>query len=357
MKGRDLFMQITKGKLPGAKKVVIYGPEGIGKSTFASHFPFPVFCDTEGSTKAMDVSRFDPPQKWEDLFTAVNYVMENPSCCKTFVLDTADWAEMLCIKFTCEKGGVNGIEDFGYGKGYTYTQENFKKLIDKLDKLIEMGINVVVTAHAKMRKFEQPDEMGAYDRWEMKLSKQVAPMLKEWADMVLFANYKTFVVEDDKTKSKKAQGGKRVMYATHNPCWDAKNRYGLKDCMPFDYSEIRAVIEEDLPKEDAPKKEAAKQDPPKEKKKAKKEAPEEHPPVINDNDTDIIKELKTLMIRDMVSEERLVTAAAMKGHCFTGEKLENLDPVFIKDGLIAKWAGFVKYAKKLDLSMDEIPFN
>ena len=187
-------MKITKGVIPGAKKIVAYGPEGIGKSTFAGSFPEPVFCDTEGSTKTMDVMRFDAPKSWDDILAAVDYVIADPTCCKTFVIDTADWAEMYCIRHTCEKGGVNGIEDFGYGKGYVYVQENFKKLLDKLDKLIELGINVVVTAHAKMRKFEQPDEMGAYDRWEMKLSRQVAPMLKEWADMVLFMNYKTYVI-------------------------------------------------------------------------------------------------------------------------------------------------------------------
>ena len=340
-------MQINKGIIPGAKKVVVYGPEGIGKSTFAEKFPDPAFCDTEGSTKEMDIKRFDPPQKWADIFEAINYVLTNPDCCKTFVLDTADWAEMFCIKYTCEKGGVNGIEDFGYGKGYTYTQENFKKLIDKLDKLIEIGINVVVTAHAKMRKFEQPDEMGAYDRWEMKLSRQVAPVLKEWADMVLFANYKTYVVEDDKTKSKKAQGGKRVMYTTHNPCWDAKNRYGLADCVDFNYNEIKKIIE-----------------PEQAKSSAKKKAPEEKPTPKKveaspkEDEPDYIKELRKLMEKDGIDEERLIFAAASKGFCFSGERLKNLNPDFVNNNLIAKWTGFVKYARKLDISkaMEEIPF-
>lgn len=339
-------MQISKGIIPGAKKVVIYGPEGIGKSTFADKFPDPVFCDTEGSTKSMDVSRFDKPEKWEDIFKAIKYVIENPTCCKTFALDTADWAEMLCIRFTCDKGGVNGIEDFGYGKGYTYLQENFKKLIDMLDKLIELGINVVVIAHAKMRKFEQPDEMGAYDRWEMKLTRQVAPMLKEWADMVLFANYKTYVIEDDKTKSKKAQGGKRVMYTTHNPCWDAKNRYGLEDCLPFEYEQIKKVIE---PGEEPKPKKAEKS---KTKEPASKPKQEEAEP-------DYIIELRKLMEEDGIDEERVVFAAASKGVCFTGERLKNLNPDFVKNNLIAKWASFVKYARKLDIKkeMDSIPFD
>lgn len=338
-------MELIKGVIPGAKKVVIYGPEGIGKSTQASHFPKPIFCDTEGSTKSMDVTRFEAPKSWEDIFQAIKYVETDPDCCKSFVLDTADWAEMLCIKYTCQKGGVNGIEDFGYGKGYVYLQENFKKLLDELDKLIELGINVVVTAHAKMRKFEQPDEMGAYDRWEMKLSRQVSPMLKEWADMVLFANYKTYVVEDDKTKSKKAQGGKRVMYTTHNPCWDAKNRYGLKDCLPFDYAEIKAVIEGDAPKAKKPAKtEPVKAEEPETKEPEKIEAP-------------FITKLRELMEKDGIDEDRLIFAVASKGGCFTGEKIENLNPEFIQKSLIDKWPGFVKYAKKLDISMDEIPFE
>ena len=43
----------------------------------------------------------------------------------TLVLDTADWAERLCIDATCARFKVKGIEDFGYGKGYTYAKEEF----------------------------------------------------------------------------------------------------------------------------------------------------------------------------------------------------------------------------------------
>lgn len=100
---------------------------------------------------------------------------------------------------------------------------------------------MVITAHAKMRKFEQPDEMGAYDRWEMKLSKQVAPLLKEWCDLLLFCNYKTFVVTAQ-NETKKVQGGKRVMYTSHHPCWDAKNRHGLPEEIELDYGNIAHIF-------------------------------------------------------------------------------------------------------------------
>lgn len=241
-------MQIIRGKIPCAKKVLIYGPEGIGKSTFASRFPEPVFIDTEGSTKDMDVARFEKASSWTMLLDQVRYVKMNPSVCRTLVIDTADWAEQMCVADLCARYGKKGVEDFGYGNGYVYAKEEFGRFLNVLEEVVDAGVNVVLTAHAQMRKFEQPDELGSYDRWELKLGKktssQTAPLAKEWADMVLFANYKTWsVAVDDKGKKRKAQGGARVMYTSHHPCWDAKNRYGLPEEMPFEYESIRSIIE------------------------------------------------------------------------------------------------------------------
>ncbi len=236
-------MNITKGKIAKAQKVVIYGPEGIGKSTFASKFPEPLFIDTEGSTANMDVARFDKPTSWPLLLGMVDYVKKNKPC-RSLVIDTADWAEALCMGYVIANGGdkIKSIEDYGYGKGYTMLAEEWGRFLNRLQEIVDEGINVVITAHAMMRKFEQPDEMGAYDRWELKLQKKTSPMLKEWADMVLFANYKTFVVTDSKTNSKKASGGQRVMYTTHHPAWDAKNRHNLPEEIPFDFSSIAHIF-------------------------------------------------------------------------------------------------------------------
>ena len=177
-------MNITRGKQPGAKKIVIFGPEGIGKSTFASQFPDPVFIDTEDSTKDMDVARFEKPTSWQMLKSQVAYVISNPDVCKTLVIDTADWAERLEIDWLCNKNGWDGLEGAGYGKGYTYSSEEFGRLLDLLTEVTEKGIHVVITAHAQLRKIELPEEMGAYDHWELKTSKKVAPMIREWADAV-----------------------------------------------------------------------------------------------------------------------------------------------------------------------------
>ena len=164
-------MNITSGIIEDAQRVIVYGPEGIGKSTFASKFPGAIFIDTEGSTKRLNVKRFDKPSSWTMLLEEVKYVRDHPELCMTLVIDTADWAEQLASNHICSVNHKQSIEDFGYGKGYTKLYEEFGRLLDLLNEVISKGINVVLTAHAKMRKFEQPDELGAYDRWEMKLSK------------------------------------------------------------------------------------------------------------------------------------------------------------------------------------------
>jgi len=236
------MLKISGGKVPRAQKVALYGTEGSGKTTTGAHWPDPVFIDTEGGTAHMDVRRIDGITSWEKIIPAVLEIAATPGICKTLIIDTLDWAEQMCIRYICEKYKQNSLEGFGYGRGYTYLAEEFARLLAALDTVIAAGIHVVVIAHAKMRKFEQPDEQGAYDRWEMKLTKQVAPLVKEWCDLLLFVNYKTYVVTTE-TNSKKAQGGKRVMYTTHHPCWDAKNRHGLPDELPLDYAAIAHIFE------------------------------------------------------------------------------------------------------------------
>ena len=239
-------MNITRGKRARAQKVVVYGPEGVGKSSLASRFPDPLFIDTEGSTDNMDVARLDKPTSWTMIQYQIDFVKVNPTICKTLVIDTIDWAERFCIEAVCANHGKNGIEEFGWGNGYTYVFEEFGRFLNKLSELVDLGINVVLTAHAQIRKFDQPDEMGSFDRYELKLGKKTssltAPLVKEWADMILFCNYKNYLVTDDKTKKQKAQGGQRVIYTEHHPAWDAKNRHGLPFELPMNYDAIAHIF-------------------------------------------------------------------------------------------------------------------
>jgi energy-coupling factor transporter ATP-binding protein EcfA2 len=357
-------MEITKGVIAKAQKVVIYGPEGIGKTTLASHFPNPVFIDTEGSTDNMDVARLPKPSSWTHLMEEISFVKANRPC-TTLVIDTIDWAERLAIEHTCQVENKTSIEDFGYGTGYVKVQETVGKLLNILQDLVDSGINVVLTAHTQIRKFEQPDEMGAYDRYELKLGKktqnQTSALVKEWADMILFCNYQVTVATSQNGK-KKAQGGQRVMFTTHTPSWDAKNRFQLPDQMPMDYASIAPIFDtlpnaqstqnvQPIPQPTAPmpndvppvaqeptpdprEAEATTTPFPQQPAPTEPATPEPQQPVMDES---IPKPLADLMTTKQITPEEIMNVVSQKGYYPAGTPISNYDPGFIQGVLVGAW--------------------
>lgn len=236
------IQSLKRGKIARPQKAVIYGPEGVGKSTLASQFPSPVFLDTEGGTHHLDVVRFPDVRSWDDVLAAVKSLAAGGHEFKTLVIDTADWLEKRLAEHLCRKANKESIEDFGYGKGYVLIAEEFAKFLASLDTLLARGMHVVFLAHSTVRKFESPDQAGSYDRYELKLSKQVAPLVKEWADLILFTNYVTKVAESDTGRRRGIGGRERVILTTHCAAYDAKNRHGLEEKLAFGYEAIAPVF-------------------------------------------------------------------------------------------------------------------
>ena len=338
---------ITSGTIAAPVKTVLYGPEGIGKSTFATQFPAPVFIDTEGGTKRLNVARLPAPTSWAMLLDEVAEVSRGNVPCGTLVIDTADWAERLCIDAVCARAKVKGIEDFGYGKGYTYAKEEFGKLLGALEEALNTGHNVVVLAHAAITKFEQPDAVGNYDRWSMKTSKQVAPLLREWCDMLLFANYKTVVEKAGSAPNakNKASGGQRVLYTSHHPCWDAKNRFGLPEELPFEYASIAACIPDPHPGaapaprpimvEDAPAPKPAPVPVP-----AATAAPPAVPAGISASDLQaqgVPTALAQLMAANNVTPEELQAVVGQRGYFPADMPVKDYPADFVSGCLVAAW--------------------
>lgn len=226
------MIEVITGKQKKKVRAVIYGPEGIGKSTMASQFPKPLFIDIEGGTHALDVARVQTPKSWAGLMQMLDGFSFGhiPSGFQTLVIDTADWSEKMLKEAICAEAGVAALGDVAYGTLYQKLGAKWGKMLDVL-ALIADKMHVVLLAHSQLSHCEIPEESGSFDRYELKLNQSfkvnTASMTKEWASMVLFLNYEVIVVETDgKTK---AQGGRRVCYTTHHACWDAKNRYDLPE--------------------------------------------------------------------------------------------------------------------------------
>jgi GTPase SAR1 family protein len=343
-------MNISKGPMKTAKRVCLYGVEGIGKSTFASRFTRPIFIDTEGSTTHMDVTRFDAPKDLEAVIEDIQWVIANPKECGTLVIDTGDSLEKLVFQAVCAEKKIQNLEDLSYGKGFSFAKQKMQQILEMLDIVISRGVHVVIVCHSIIRKFELPDAMGSYDRYTLKLNdKNIAPLIKEWVDMLLFVNYKTDIVTDEKTKTKKGTGGqKRVMYANHSACWDAKNRFGLPDEMPFEYDQIASLFDTAEQYEEQPAEKPVEKPAQKPAVKKVDKVPEtRHDKLANrpaemrsDNpDKDVaLGELWTKMIDADIEEPAIIrTVVADKEYYDFSVPVNEYDLDFIRDVLIEAW--------------------
>ena len=335
-------MQTISGKIQKAKKIVMYGVEGVGKTVFGSNFPKPFFIDTEESTLELDVDRI-LPTCWAQVTMKVDEFIENQQGYETLIIDTADWAEQLAKQKICDEMQLNNIEDLGYGKGYVYLAKEIQSLLNKLTILNNKGMHVVILAHAMIKKFEQPDEAGAYDRYEMKLEKKTSPLYREWANMVLFGNHKTYVIED-KNKKKRAQDAGRVLYTEHSPSWDAKNRESfptelklLPDALP---PELAKVLNFNTTKP-AVEKPATK--PAVEKPKVeeiKKEDPNTGEP------TAFHAQLYSLMDESGITAEEIKKMVIIRGHFPEAMPIDNYPEDYVNGRLIANWDKVVNFINK-----------
>lgn len=324
-------LDIKKGVQKKPIKCVIYGHEGIGKSTLASKLPGCVFIDVEEGTSQLDVARLPTPKTWIEFLSELMEVAKSDLGIETLVIDTADAAERLCIEHVCAAAGKASIEDWGYGKGYALARDEYAKMISILSEITNKGINVCVLAHACISRVELPEESTSYDRWGLKLidTKRTsnAALLKEWADLLLFIDYKVYIEHTDDGKGK-AKGGKRVIKCTHSATYDAKNRYNLPDEIALDDAGAIIQLFDDASAQG---------------KKRAEETRKKEIALNIDAYPARLRELKALMVKDSVSDKKLRKIAAQTGAYDETVKVEDYEKAFVAT-MISKWGSIVSKA-------------
>lgn len=224
-------------------RIFLMGIEGVGKSTWGSEAPAPVFLASEDGIRHLDVPVFPQPETWDDVIEALRTLAGEKHDFKTLVVDTVDWLEPLVWEHVCRKNGWDTIESAGYGKGYTIALDEWRRFLGSLEAArAAAGMEIILLAHAAVKNFSDPKSEHDWSRYEVKLHRGAAALLREWCDVGLFACFEEWGAKKrGQAKAKGETSGRRVIYTQHSPAYDAKSRWQLPEVLPLAYAEYAAA--------------------------------------------------------------------------------------------------------------------
>ena len=234
---------IRKNDAMSAPRIMVYGVEGIGKSTFGAGAPNPVYILTEDGLGSLKVDHFPLATSFQDVMDAIASLYKDNHAFETVVIDSLDWLEAIIQREIEQKYDA---KDLAYGKGSLIAAERWREILDGLNALRnDKGMAIILIAHTTIKRFDSP-EVEPYDRYQPKLQERSNAVVREWADAVLFANYRTIVKKDDvgfnQTNNRGISTGERLLFTSERPAYMAKNRYNMPESIPLSWDAFSEAI-------------------------------------------------------------------------------------------------------------------
>ena len=230
----------------GPPRLVVYGTHGIGKTTFVAGAPSPILLPYEDGLGTLSLPAFPIIKTWAETIEALTSLASEEHQFRTVGVDSLDWLEPIIWTETSARNGWKDIETPGFGKGYLAAIDVWREFFDALAYLRDVkGMQVILLAHTEIKRFDDPAS-EPYDRYQIKLQPRASAIVQEWADAVMFANYKTFTAQADAGFNKKVTrgigNGERVLHTEERPSHYAKNRYGLPPELPLEYQAFQSAL-------------------------------------------------------------------------------------------------------------------
>jgi len=227
----------TETRTPKPPRIIIYGPPKMGKSTFGSMAPSPIFIQTEDGLDAIDVQSYPLAHSVKEVLSHIEELATVEHDRKTLVIDSVDWLERLIFEQVCAENKCKSIGDIGYGKGYIFALDIWKQIIAATNWLRDnKDMTIIFIAHSQIKRFENP-ETESYDRYQIKMHESASAILSENSDIILFVNEFVSVKKGQEGFSQRTRAigtGERMLYTERRPSFVAGNRFSLPPEIPFD---------------------------------------------------------------------------------------------------------------------------
>jgi hypothetical protein len=253
----SLLDNVIKGKTPKAPRIMIYGYEGVGKSTWAAKAPKPIFIQTEDGLDNIDTSKFPVAKTWSEVVEQMNALISEEHDFQTVIVDSISGLERLIFAEVCKQFGVKNIEkaDGGFARGYKHALDWWGLFLEGLEKLNEKGMMIILIGHVGVQEVKDP-ESQTYHRTAPRVHHLAEGMISQWCDAVLQAKQNFRIQKTDEgfgnsrgiATAVGQEGGERVVRTVGTAAVIAKNRYGLPEYLPLDFNAFYSAITENINK-------------------------------------------------------------------------------------------------------------
>ena len=230
-------MEIIKGKQKQPFNIVLFGTPGVGKSTWASKAPKPIFLGFE-ETSELEVDRFPIPKNYSEFVSQLDYLTKFNTDYKTVVIDSIDTVERSLHQEIREKENKPMAKCMGgYGAAFDYSESRLMEVREKLKYLRDVkGMNIILLGHVMSKTKTDPIQALTYDAYQPNLHQKIQSLFVDWAQCSFFATYVTAPIKDGNSeKVFSSSNGKRKLLCEERPGVYAKNRYNMPYEVPFEF--------------------------------------------------------------------------------------------------------------------------
>lgn len=235
---------VREGKIKVPFRLMLYGPEKAGKSTFAAGAPSPIWLGADSGTEHLNIKRLPSPETFRDVMEGLDEVATRGRSLgfETLVVDPIGWIEPMMVLDITGDAQVNLAKwGGGHGAGYIALGDRYRMLINGTERVWKAGLNVILIAHATVKMFNDPEGPG-YERYELAVDKRGAGPLKQWVDAILFAKQEAFGKVDDQKRAKAYGSAAHMLHTKWSPAYDAGNRYTLPETMPLSWDAFASAL-------------------------------------------------------------------------------------------------------------------